>query len=81
MTNLEGYVPSENSAAKDIVMDVLDQSLSEQGIDPYDEDTDLDLIALADDVVEALLKAGVTVPEGLESPFAIRKFDKPGLGR
>lgn len=81
MTNLEGYEPSENSAAKDVVMDALERSLSDQGRDPYDNRYEIELISLADDVVEALLKVGVTIPKGLESPFSIRKFDKSGLGR
>jgi len=71
----DGYEPAENAAAKDVAMDALEQSLTKQGIDPYpdlddDEEGGIDLIGLADDVVEALLKVGITVPEGLKSPFS-----------
>lgn len=65
----EGYEPAENSAAKDIVLDALETSLTKQGRDPYDEKYEIELISLADDVFEALLKAGITVPENLKSPF------------
>jgi len=65
----EGYEPAENSAAKDIAMDALERSLTKQGHDPYVDGDEIELISLADDVVEALLKAGITVPENLKSPF------------
>jgi len=66
----DGYEPAENSAAKDIALDALDASLTKQGHDPHEEGNEIELISLADDVVEALLKAGITVPESLKSPFA-----------
>lgn len=66
----EGYEPAENSAAKDIVLDALEISLTKQGRDPYVEGEEIELISLADDVVEALLKAGIAVPETLKSPFS-----------
>lgn len=50
-------------------MDALERSLSAQGRDPYDDDYEIELISLADDVVEALLAVGVTIPEDLKSPF------------
>lgn len=65
----EGYEPAENSAAKDIVLDALEVSLKKQGRDPYVEGEEIELIELADDIVEALLKVGITVPEDLKSPF------------
>lgn len=64
-----GYEPAENSAAKDIVLDALERSLTAQDRDPYDEEYEIELISLADDVVEALLKVGVVIPEDLKSPF------------
>jgi len=70
----EGYEPAENAAAKDVAMDALERSLAKQGIDPYPDGDirggSIELIDLADDVVEALLKAGITVPEDLKSPFS-----------
>ena len=65
----EGYELAEHSAAKDIAMESLEASLTKQGRDPYDDDYEIELIGLADDVVEALIKAGITIPEGLKSPF------------
>ncbi|VXA92374.1 hypothetical protein [Citricoccus sp. K5] len=65
----EGYEPAENAAANDIVMDALEKALAAQDRDPYGEDSPIELIGLSDAVVEALLKAGVAIPEGLQSPF------------
>lgn len=65
----EGYEPSENAAAKDVALSALEASLTSQGRDPHDDGNEIELISLADDVVEALLGVGITIPEGLESPF------------
>lgn len=66
------YEPAENSAAKDIVMDALEAELDKQGVTVYTDDDNneggIDLINLADSVVESLLKVGVKVPEDLKSP-------------
>ena len=69
----EGYEPQENSFAKNHAMDALEKELEKQGIDPYDEDGEIELISLADAVVEALIAAGVTIPEGISDPHAIRR--------
>lgn len=56
----EGYEPEEVSTAKDIVLVVLEDYLdSEEG----------DLIEISDRIVEALIEAGVYIPEELESPY------------
>lgn len=65
----EGYEIAEHSAAKDIAMAALDASLTNQGHDPHLDGQEIELISLADDVVKALIKAGITIPEGLKSPF------------
>lgn len=69
----EGYEAAENSAAKDIAMQALEAELEKQDIntDPDEYLNGVELIALAEAVVEALLKAGVTIPEGLKSPYSI----------
>lgn len=73
MTDMpEGYEPAENAAAKDVTMGALGASLDAQGIDPHDEYWPIDLIALADVAVEALLEAGATIPESMSSPFVPR---------
>lgn len=69
----EGYEPQENSFAKNHAMDALEKELERQGIDPYPDLDDgaeggVDLINLADAVVEALMKAGVTIPEDISNP-------------
>ena len=71
----EGYEPAENSYAKNHAMDALEAELERQGIDPYDEDSPIELISLSDAVVEALLKVGVTIPEGLTNPHGITRHD------
>ena len=63
------YEPAENAAAKDVAMDALEKALTDQGREPYDEVYPIELIGLADAVVEALLKVGVIIPDGLQSPF------------
>ncbi len=70
----EDYEPYENSAAKDHAMEALEIELHRQDIetDP-DERGGVELIGLADAVVEALIKAGLTIPEGLTSPYAASK--------
>ena len=52
----EGYEPAEVSAAKDVVLD----SLYVLGVDEFES---IDLIRVADRVVEDLLKFGVEIPE------------------
>jgi hypothetical protein len=69
----EGYEPQEHSFAKNHAMDALENELEKQVIDPYDEDNEIDLINLADAVVEALLAAGVTIPEGITNPHGIQR--------
>lgn len=71
----EGYEPQENSFAKNHVMDALEKELEKQGIDPYPdlddgEEGGIDLINLSDVVVEALIAAGVTIPESISNPHA-----------
>jgi hypothetical protein len=65
-----GYEPAENSAAKNHAMDALEAELEKQGIDPYDEEAEIELIDLADAVVEALIRAGVTIPEDISDPHS-----------
>lgn len=62
------------SAAKNIVRDALEAELQNQGIpcEPFESDQAADLIDLAGKTVEALLSAGVTIPETLQDPHAIR---------
>ncbi len=71
------YEPAENAAAKDVVMDALEAELYKQGVEVYTDDDNneggIDLINLADAVVESLLKVGATIPEGLKSPFLSTK--------
>jgi hypothetical protein len=64
----EGYELASHSAAKDIVL--ADLETLYDFVD--EEDERLDLIELADTIVESLLKVGVTIPDGLESPFKVR---------
>lgn len=68
----EGYEPQENSHAKNHAMDALEAELERQGVEVYTDDDDggIDLINLADAVVEALLRAGVTIPETVTDPYA-----------
>jgi hypothetical protein len=70
-----GYEPAENSNAKNHAMDALEAELERQGIDPYPdiddgEDGGIDLINLADAVVEALIDAGVSIPENISNPHS-----------
>lgn len=62
------------SAAKNIVRDALETELQEQGIpcDPFESELAADLISLADTTVEALLSAGVEIPDNLQDPHAVR---------
>jgi hypothetical protein len=64
------YEPQENSFAKNVAMDALEAELENQGIDPYPdiEEDGIDLIGLSDAVVEALLAAGVKIPEDIKDP-------------
>jgi hypothetical protein len=66
----EGYEPQENSFAKNHAMDALEAELEKQGVEVYSDDDEggIDLINLADTVVEALLAAGVTIPEDISNP-------------
>lgn len=59
------YEPVENSNAKNVAYDALEAELERQDSASVDE---TDLIDLADAVVEALLAAGVTIPEDLPNP-------------
>ncbi|MCP1414396.1 hypothetical protein [Paenarthrobacter sp. A20] len=66
----EGYEPQENSHAKNHAMDALEAALEKQGVEVYTDDYEggIDLINLADAVVEALIKAGITIPENISNP-------------
>lgn len=55
----EGYELAEVSAAKDHALDALQRELDQQGIGSYD----IELISLADAVVERLIKEGVVIPD------------------
>lgn len=59
------YEPVENSNAKNVAYDALEAELEKQDSASVDE---CDLIDLADAVIEALLAAGVTIPEDLPNP-------------
>lgn len=58
------YEHSEVSAAKDIVVDVLERFFDAE---------DRELIGPSHAIVETLLLEGVTFPEGLVSPFGVFK--------
>lgn len=68
----EGYEPQENSFAKNHAMDALEKELEKQGVEVYTDDDEggIDLINLSDAVVEALIAAGVTIPESISNPHA-----------
>lgn len=71
-TNIpEGYEPAPHSYAKNHAMDALEKELDKQGIELY-EDGSPELIELSDAVVEALIRAGVTIPDDITDPHAIR---------
>ena len=61
------YELAEISAAKDHVMDAIERELDKQGVNPYPDGDirggSIELIDLADAVVERLLKEGVTIPD------------------
>ena len=61
------YELAEISAAKDHVMVAIERELERQGIDPYPDGDirggSIELIDLADAVVERLMKEGVKIPE------------------
>lgn len=60
----DGYEPASHSAAKNIVMCDLESLYN-----IVDEETSgLDVIGLADTIVESLLEAGVTIPEDIKDP-------------
>lgn len=67
----EGYEPAEVSHAKNHAHDAIEKALEGCGVDPYPETGGLDLIHLADAVVEGLLEAGVQIPEGISNPHRI----------
>lgn len=69
----EGYEPAEHSHAKNHAMDALEAELEKQGVEVYADDDEggVDLIGLADAVVEALIRAGVTIPEDISNPHKI----------
>lgn len=71
----EGYELAENSAAKDFAMEALYAEFERQGVDVDADSGDMiiDMIDLADTVVEALLKVGITIPGDLESPYGSAK--------
>ena len=61
------YELAEISAAKDHAMDAIERELDKQGVNPYPDGDirggSIELIDLADAVVERLLKEGVTIPD------------------
>ncbi|MFS0887061.1 hypothetical protein [Aeromicrobium sp. 179-A 4D2 NHS] len=61
----EDYEPAEVSAAKDIVMEELHSLADSAFIDLGDDHGEIDAIGWADQIVEALLAAGVSIPESL----------------
>lgn len=56
----EGYELAEVSAAKNVVLDLLEDA---------DWPEDFDRIGLADSIVTNLIKAGVLIPEWIVDPF------------
>lgn len=71
----EGYEAAAVSAAKDHVLDALAHELDQQGVYPYDEeDNPIELLSLADAVVERLIREGVTIPETIRELH--RQVDK-----
>lgn len=71
MIEIEGvqYEPAENSTAKNIVLYALEDFLDKAGVETSNDRTDeeiIDLIGLADVIVEDLLKAGVVIPEDIK---------------
>jgi len=61
------YELAEISAAKDHVMDAIERELDKQGVNPYPDGDirggSIELIDLADAVIERLIKEGVTIPD------------------
>lgn len=68
----EGFEPAENSFAKNHAMDALEAELERQGVEVYSDNDEggIDLINLADSVVEKLIASGVVIPEDLSNPHA-----------
>lgn len=58
-----GYEPASHSAAKNIVLCELDECEYVEG--------EADHIELADKIVEALIEAGITIPDDIEDPCRI----------
>lgn len=64
----EGFELAEVSAAKNIVYDAVYSELDNQGFDMED----LDLIDVAESVVEELLEAGIFIPASIKDPHGVR---------
>lgn len=65
----DGYDTAEEKAAKNIAYDALEEHFRvENGIDPHNPDTLVDLTGLADAVVGALVAAGVVIPTSVDDP-------------
>jgi hypothetical protein len=72
----EGYEPQTHSFAKNHALDALEFEIERQGQSDLiemdaDDNVQLDLIDLADAVVEALIAAGVTIPDNISNPHAL----------
>lgn len=61
----EGFEPAENSAVKNIVMNEIERLADEAYIDLGEDHGEIEAISWADEIVEVLLAAGVTIPESL----------------
>ncbi|QNE48693.1 hypothetical protein F1C58_16680 (plasmid) [Glaciihabitans sp. INWT7] len=70
MTDDADFEPAEVSAAKNIAYATIGRSLERVGVDAESEDSPINLSVVADDVVEALLAQGVTIPEEIIDPFS-----------
>ena len=68
MTDTTGFEPNEIWAAKNIAYNSIARALERAGVDAEEEDNPINLTVVADDVIEALLDAGVTIPEQIVDP-------------
>jgi hypothetical protein len=66
----DGYELAEVSAAKNIAYNSIGRSLERSGIDAETDDSPVDLVHIAHEVVDALIAAGVSIPEQIIDPFS-----------
>jgi hypothetical protein len=66
----DDYELAEISAAKNIAYNSLGRALERSGIDAESEDSPVDLVNLAHEVVDSLVAAGVSIPEQIIDPFS-----------